>query len=133
MIIWMPVMNMAIVSLHHSLAMKLKIILGILLFSAFVSLLFYIKALKADNERLNLELNLAINANKSLEASLNESLKRHEKELRLLSEARQDEKEVQEKIIKVKEYVYKSNENNLTKLFNDVVSRLWTKANTNAN
>lgn len=113
--------------------MKLKIILGILLFSAFVSLLFYIKALKADNERLNLELNLAINANKSLEASLNESLKRHKKELRLLSEARQDEKEVQEKIIKVKEYVYKSNENNLTKLFNDVVSRLWTKANTNAN
>lgn len=113
--------------------MKLKIILGILLFSAFVSLLFYIKALKTDNERLNLELNLAINANKSLEASLNESLKRHKKELRLLSEARQDEKEVQEKIIKVKEYVYKSNENNLTKLFNDVVSRLWTKANSNAN
>ncbi|EAJ0205508.1 hypothetical protein E8O92_03305 [Campylobacter jejuni] len=33
----------------------------------------------------------------------------------------------------VKEYIYKSNENNITKLFNDVVDRLWDANSTSSN
>ncbi|EKS2651498.1 hypothetical protein QBO65_001920, partial [Campylobacter coli] len=40
---------------------------------------------------------------------------------------------VQERVQYVKEYIYKSNENNLTKLFNDVVDRLWDANSTSSN
>ncbi|EIN6487073.1 hypothetical protein LPX05_001863, partial [Campylobacter coli] len=41
--------------------------------------------------------------------------------------------QVQERVQYVKEYIYKSNENNITKLFNDVVDRLWGANSTSSN
>ncbi len=105
--------------------MKLKVILAFVLFSLLLSCFFYVRFLQSENERLQSELMQVINANKSLNLALEEENKRHKKELQVLSELKQDENKIKEKIIKVKEYVYKSNENNLTKLFNDVLSRLW--------
>lgn len=113
--------------------MKTKIILGILLVSVLSSLFFYVKSLQSENERLESELLSVINANLSLEKALNESLKRHEKELQALKDLKQDENELKEKVIKVKEYVYKSSENNLTKLFNSVLSSLFEDSKHHAN
>ncbi|MDC7790081.1 hypothetical protein [Campylobacter coli] len=51
------------------------------------------------------------------------------------NEANNQKNEVQKKVQYVKEYIYKSNENNITKLFNDVVDRLWdaNRASSNQN
>lgn len=49
------------------------------------------------------------------------------------NEANNQKNEVQKKVQYVKEYIYKSNENNLTKLFNNVVDRLWDDNSTSSN
>ncbi|RTI79991.1 hypothetical protein C3I10_09305, partial [Campylobacter jejuni] len=57
----------------------------------------------------------------------------HKTELKALNEANKEKNQVQERVQYVKEYIYKSNENNITKLFNDVVDRLWDANSTSSN
>ncbi|EAL2698447.1 hypothetical protein AZ702_07990 [Campylobacter coli] len=88
---------------------------------------FYLRldSTKAELEKSQSDLALALEINRNNEAKLKELTQIHKAELKAINEANNQKNQVQERVQYVKEYIYKSNENNLTKLFNDVVDRLW--------
>ncbi|HEB7705432.1 TPA: hypothetical protein RZJ42_001823 [Campylobacter coli] len=90
---------------------------------------------KAKLEKSQSDLALALEINRNNEAKLKELTQIHKAELKAINEANNQKNQVQERVQYVKEYIYKSNENNLTKLFNDVVDRLWdaNRASSNQN
>ncbi|ELD3930295.1 DUF1374 domain-containing protein [Campylobacter coli] len=98
---------------------------------------FYLRldSTKAKLEKSQSDLALALEINRSNEAKLKELTQIHKAELKAINEANNQKNEVQKKVQYVKEYIYKSNENNITKLFNDVVDRLWdaNRASSNKN
>ncbi|EOJ2288334.1 hypothetical protein [Campylobacter jejuni] len=96
---------------------------------------FYLRldSTKAKLEKSQNDLALALEINKNNEARLKELTQIHKKELKAINEANTQKNEVKERIEYVKEYIYKSNENNITKLFNDVVDRLWDANSTSSN
>ncbi|EKO2692060.1 hypothetical protein PZ793_001697 [Campylobacter coli] len=88
---------------------------------------------KAKLEKSQSDLALALEINRNNEAKLKELTQIHKAELKAINEANNQKNEVQKKVQYVKEYIYKSNENNLTKLFNNVVDRLWDDNSTSSN
>ncbi|EAL2875145.1 DUF1374 domain-containing protein [Campylobacter coli] len=98
---------------------------------------FYLRldSTKAKLEKSQNDLALALEINRNNEAKLKELTQIHKAELKAINEANNQKNEVQKKVQYVKEYIYKSNENNITKLFNDVVDRLWdaNRASSNQN
>ncbi|EOH4413983.1 hypothetical protein ACLQ5Z_000012 [Campylobacter coli] len=96
---------------------------------------FYLRldTTKVKLERSQSDLALALEINKNNEAKLKELTQIHKAELKAINEANNQKNEVQKKVQYVKEYIYKSNENNLTKLFNNVVDRLWDNNATSSN
>ncbi|ECL0299652.1 hypothetical protein FKF06_02400 [Campylobacter jejuni] len=96
---------------------------------------FYLRldSTQAKLEKSQNDLALALEINKNNEARLKELTQIHKAELKAINEANNQKNEVKERIEYVKEYIYKSNENNLTKLFNDVVDRLWDTNSTSSN
>ncbi|EKP0481070.1 hypothetical protein P2V50_001362 [Campylobacter coli] len=98
---------------------------------------FYLRldSTKAKLEKSQSDLALALEINRNNEAKLKELTQIHKAELKAINEANNQKNQVQERVQYVKEYIYKSNENNLTKLFNDVVDRLWdaNRASSNQN
>lgn len=95
---------------------------------------FYLRldTTKAKLEKSQNDLALALEINKNNEARLKELTQIHKAELKAINEANNQKNEVKERIEYVKEYIYKSNENNITKLFNDVVDRLWDANSTSS-
>ncbi|HEA8075791.1 TPA: hypothetical protein RXM91_000303 [Campylobacter jejuni] len=96
---------------------------------------FYLRldSTQAKLEKSQNDLALALEINKNNEARLKELTQIHKAELKAINEANNQKNEVKERIEYVKEYIYKSNENNITKLFNDVVDRLWDTNSTSSN
>ncbi|EPD3972155.1 hypothetical protein ACR94Z_000285 [Campylobacter coli] len=96
---------------------------------------FYLRldSTKAKLEKSQSDLALALEINRNNEAKLKELTQIHKAELKAINEANNQKNEVQKKVQYVKEYIYKSNENNLTKLFNNVVDRLWDANSTSSN
>ncbi|ENP7040511.1 DUF1374 domain-containing protein [Campylobacter coli] len=98
---------------------------------------FYLRldSTKAKLEKSQSGLALALEINRNNEAKLKELTQIHKAELKAINEANNQKNEVQKKVQYVKEYIYKSNENNITKLFNNVVDRLWdaNRASSNQN
>ncbi|EAI4622895.1 hypothetical protein C5M59_01815 [Campylobacter coli] len=98
---------------------------------------FYLRldSTKAKLEKSQSDLALALEINRNNEAKLKELTQIHKAELKAINEANNQKNEVQKKVQYVKEYIYKSNENNITKLFNNVVDRLWdaNRASSNKN
>ncbi|EJJ3308362.1 hypothetical protein NI099_001654 [Campylobacter coli] len=96
---------------------------------------FYLRldSTKAKLEKSRSDLALALKVNENNQEKLKELTKIHNAELKALNEANNQKNEVQKKVQYVKEYIYKSNENNITKLFNDVVDRLWDANSTSGN
>lgn len=96
---------------------------------------FYLRldSTKAKLEKSQNDLALALEINKNNEAKLKELTQIHKAELKAINEANNQKNEVQKKVQYVKEYIYKSDENNLTKLFNNVVDRLWDDNSTSGN
>ncbi|EFP0126373.1 hypothetical protein HLX20_001737 [Campylobacter coli] len=88
---------------------------------------FYLRldSTKAKLEKSQSDLALALEINRNNEAKLKELTQIHKAELKAINEANNQKNEVQKRVQYVKEYIYKSNENNITKLFNNVVDRLW--------
>ncbi|EPU8471777.1 hypothetical protein ACT6AA_00715 [Campylobacter coli] len=95
---------------------------------------FYLRldTTKAKLEKSQSDLALALEINKNNEAKLKELTQIHKAELKAINEANNQKNQVQERVQYVKEYIYKSNENNLTKLFNNVVDRLWSSNTTSS-
>ncbi|EDO9469403.1 hypothetical protein GUU29_07055 [Campylobacter coli] len=96
---------------------------------------FYLRldSTKAKLEKSRSDLALALKINENNQEKLKELNQIHKTELKALNEANNQKNQVQERVQYVKEYIYKSNENNLTKLFNDVVDRLWDANSTSSN
>ncbi|HEG8498452.1 TPA: hypothetical protein SF307_000805 [Campylobacter coli] len=98
---------------------------------------FYLRldSTKAELEKSQSDLALALKVNENNQEKLKELNQIHKTELKALNEANNQKNQVQERVQYVKEYIYKSNENNITKLFNDVVDRLWdaNRASSNQN
>ncbi|ECK7977391.1 hypothetical protein FWZ90_09045 [Campylobacter coli] len=96
---------------------------------------FYLRldSTKAKLEKSQSDLALVLEINRNNEAKLKELTQIHKAELKAINEANNQKNEVQKKVQYVKEYIYKSNENNITKLFNDVVDRLWDANSTSSN
>ncbi|HEF3510936.1 TPA: hypothetical protein SG280_001735 [Campylobacter jejuni] len=96
---------------------------------------FYLRldSTQAKLEKSQNDLALALEINKNNEARLKELTQIHKAELKAINEANNQKNQVQERVQYVKEYIYKSNENNITKLFNDVVDRLWDANSTSSN
>ncbi|EHG8700085.1 hypothetical protein J6E57_001818 [Campylobacter coli] len=98
---------------------------------------FYLRldSTKAKLEKSRSDLALALKVNENNQEKLKELNQIHKTELKALNEANNQKNQVQKKVQYVKEYIYKSNENNITKLFNDVVDRLWdaNRASSNQN
>ncbi|HED0522860.1 TPA: hypothetical protein R4J86_000007 [Campylobacter jejuni] len=96
---------------------------------------FYLRldSTKAKLEKSQSDLALALEINRNNEAKLKELTQIHKAELKAINEANNQKNQVQERVQYVKEYIYKSNENNITKLFNDVVDRLWDDNSTSSN
>ncbi|HEF1433668.1 TPA: hypothetical protein R8S05_001490 [Campylobacter coli] len=96
---------------------------------------FYLRldSTKAKLEKSRSDLALALKVNENNQEKLKELNQIHKTELKALNEANNQKNQVQEKVQYVKEYIYKSNENNLTKLFNNVVDRLWDDNSTSSN
>ncbi|ENP7024149.1 DUF1374 domain-containing protein [Campylobacter coli] len=98
---------------------------------------FYLRldSTKAELEKSQSGLALALEINRNNEAKLKELTQIHKAELKAINEANNQKNQVQKKVQYVKEYIYKSNENNITKLFNNVVDRLWdaNRASSNQN
>nr|EAL3816788.1 hypothetical protein [Campylobacter fetus] len=96
---------------------------------------FYLRldSTKAKLEKSRSDLALALKVNENNQEKLKELTKIHNTELKALNEANNQKNEVQKKVQYVKEYIYKSNENNITKLFNNVVDRLWDANSTSSN
>ncbi|EJF7002383.1 hypothetical protein M1Q45_001283 [Campylobacter coli] len=96
---------------------------------------FYLRldSTKAKLEKSRSDLALALKVNENNQEKLKELNQIHKTELKALNEANNQKNEVQKKVQYVKEYIYKSNENNITKLFNDVVDRLWDANSTSGN
>ncbi|EAM0336605.1 hypothetical protein D2A59_08990 [Campylobacter coli] len=88
---------------------------------------------KAKLEKSQSDLALALKVNENNQEKLKELNQIHKTELKALNEANNQKNEVQKKVQYVKEYIYKSNENNITKLFNNVVDRLWDDNSTSSN
>ncbi|EOI1415631.1 hypothetical protein ACMGOJ_000260 [Campylobacter coli] len=96
---------------------------------------FYLRldSTKAKLEKSRSDLALALKINENNQEKLKELNQIHKTELKALNEANNQKNQVQERVQYVKEYIYKSNENNITKLFNDVVDRLWDANSTSGN
>ncbi|EAI9959258.1 hypothetical protein C6L36_06810 [Campylobacter coli] len=96
---------------------------------------FYLRldSTKAELEKSQSDLALALKVNENNQEKLKELNQIHKTELKVLNEANNQKNEVQKKVQYVKEYIYKSNENNITKLFNNVVDRLWGDNSTSSN
>ncbi|HEF9840444.1 TPA: hypothetical protein SB222_000007 [Campylobacter coli] len=96
---------------------------------------FYLRldSTKAKLEKSRSDLALALKVNENNQEKLKELNQIHNAELKALNEANNQKNQVQERVQYVKEYIYKSNENNITKLFNNVVDRLWDANSTSSN
>ncbi|EDO9092400.1 hypothetical protein GOG56_07515 [Campylobacter coli] len=96
---------------------------------------FYLRldSTQAKLEKSQSGLALALKINENNQEKLKELNQIHKTELKALNEANNQKNQVQERVQYVKEYIYKSNENNITKLFNDVVDRLWDANSTSSN
>lgn len=96
---------------------------------------FYLRldSTQAKLEKSQSDLALALKINENNQEKLKELNQIHNAELNALNEANKKKNQVQERVQYVKKYIYTSNENNITKLFNDVVDRLWDANSTSSN
>lgn len=96
---------------------------------------FYLRldSTKAKLEKSRNDLALALKINENNQEKLKELNQIHNAELNALNEANKEKNQVQERVQYVKKYIYTSNENNITKLFNNVINRLWNDNNSSYN
>ncbi|EBD1777521.1 hypothetical protein FHQ59_00035 [Campylobacter jejuni] len=87
-----------------------------------------LEAQKARYEKAKSDLNISLEANYNLALSLETLKLDHKKQIEAISGANEAKEQVKERIEYVNRYIvkkYESGENNLTKLFNAMVSGLW--------
>lgn len=111
--------------------MKIKIILAFFAISLISVLYYYIKSIENELESTKKDLSNAVNANISLEIANKNLKERHLKELKAVGELNEINENLLKGLADAKDFIYKSNENNLTKLFNELTFRLWSEKSSN--
>lgn len=109
---------------------KVKIIAIIAVISLIAIMAYKIDSLKSKLEEQEYKNAILQDNNNKLAQSIETLQERHRLELKTLQNANNEIKEVKERVKYVKQYIYKNKENNLTKLFNDVIYRLWEQNTT---
>lgn len=109
---------------------KAKIIAIIAVVSLIAIMAYKIDSLKSKLEKQEYKNAILQDNNNKLAQSIETLQERHRLELKTLQNANSEIKEVKERVKYVKQYIYKNNENNITKLFNDVIYRLWEQNTT---
>ncbi|EAI5960110.1 hypothetical protein QMK11_03015 [Campylobacter jejuni] len=71
------------------------------------------------------ELNITLQSNKNLADSIEFLMKRRDAELKILSSINLENQVLKDNVNETRQFIKNSNENNTTKLFNLMVSRLW--------
>lgn len=104
---------------------------GVFCFLIILAMSWRISYLSDKNEELSASLYVTNEINKNLNETIKELNERHNEELRLIKEADKAKTQIWGAAKGAKEHVYKSSENNATKLFNDVTSKLWGKGSRN--
>lgn len=93
----------------------------------FFSGFLYLK-LNSTNETLEKtknNLNITLQANQNLADSIEFLIQRHDAELKILSSINLENQVLKDNVNETRQFIKNSNENNTTKLFNLMVSRLW--------
>lgn len=83
-------------------------------------------------EKAESDLNISLEANHKLFISLNAMKLEHARQIEAISGANAEKEQIRERVEYVNRYIYKkyeSGEDNLTKLFNSMVERLWSEQN----
>ncbi|HED5303924.1 TPA: hypothetical protein R5A54_001679 [Campylobacter jejuni] len=76
-------------------------------------------------EKTKNDLNITLQANQNLADSIEFLMQRHDAELKILSSINLENQVLKDNVNETRQFIKNSNENNATKLFNLMVSRLW--------
>ncbi|UWJ04566.1 hypothetical protein OIBDGNHJ_00050 [Campylobacter phage PC22] len=76
-------------------------------------------------EKTKNDLNIILQANQNLADSIEFLTQRHDAELKILSSINLENQVLKDNVNETRQFIKNSNENNATKLFNLMVSRLW--------
>ncbi|EHT2883396.1 hypothetical protein KXJ91_001388 [Campylobacter coli] len=76
-------------------------------------------------EKTKNDLNITLQANQNLSDSIEFLIQRHDAELKILSSINLENQVLKDNVNETRQFIKNSNENNTTKLFNLMVSRLW--------
>ncbi|EOH4354961.1 hypothetical protein ACLQ0U_001765 [Campylobacter jejuni] len=76
-------------------------------------------------EKTKNDLNITLQANQNLADSIEFLIQRHDAELKILSSINLENQVLKDNVNETRQFIKNSNENNTTKLFNLMVSRLW--------
>ncbi|HEG5317625.1 TPA: hypothetical protein SEZ16_001677 [Campylobacter jejuni] len=80
-----------------------------------------------DYEKTKNDLNVTLQANQNLADTIELIVKRHDAELNILSSFNLEANNLKDKLNDTKNFIKNNSENNLTKLFNLMVSRMWSE------
>ncbi|EQA3505899.1 hypothetical protein ACX1OY_001679 [Campylobacter jejuni] len=76
-------------------------------------------------EKTKNDLNITLQANQNLADNIKFLIQRHDAELKILSSINLENQVLKDNVNETRQFIKNSNENNATKLFNLMVSRLW--------
>lgn len=95
------------------------------IFSGFLYL--KLNLVNEDYEKTKNDLNVTLQANQNLADTIELIIQRHDAELNILSSFNLEANNLKDKSNDTKNFIKNNSENNITKLFNLMVSRMWSE------
>lgn len=86
-----------------------------------------LNSVNEDYEKTKNDLNITLQANQNLADTIELIIQRHDAELNILSSFNLEANNLKDKLNDTKNFIKNNSENNLTKLFNLMVSRMWSE------
>lgn len=86
-----------------------------------------LNSVNEDYEKTKNDLNITLQANQNLADTIELIIKRHDAELNILSSFNLEANNLKDKLNDTKNFIKNNSENNITKLFNLMVSRMWSE------
>lgn len=86
-----------------------------------------LNSVNEDYEKTKNDLNITLQANQNLADTIELIVKRHDAELNILSSFNLEANNLKDKLNDTKNFIKNNSENNITKLFNLMVSRMWSE------
>lgn len=86
-----------------------------------------LNSVNEDYEKTKNDLNVTLQANQNLADTIELIIQRHDAELNILSSFNLEANNLKDKLNDTKNFIKNNSENNITKLFNLMVSRMWSE------